>query len=238
MRFPDNFAITGHDLRGVLRSTQELSSSLWGRAVLAAALSFYVFIVYRTAWVSDDAFISLRTVSNFLNGYGLRWNVDERVQTFTHPLWLFVLTAAHAITNEPFYSTLFVSLAFCVAVSVCLFFLFEDGGFAEGVLASLLISFSKSFVDFSTSGLENTCTHLLLVLFVLAATSSHSPTSRYSRLAMLTGLAALNRLDTVLLVLPTLALHVPRAARVRAIAVPLILAGLPLLAWEAFSLVY
>src|SRR6476659_2026752 len=79
-------------------------------ALVSALVIGYALLVYRTAWMSDDAFISARTVYNVLHGYGLRWNVDERVQTFTHPLWMMALIAAHALTHEPFYSTLYLSL--------------------------------------------------------------------------------------------------------------------------------
>ncbi len=42
--------------------------------------------------MSDDAYITLRTVDNFINGYGLTWNISERVQAYTHPLWMFLLS--------------------------------------------------------------------------------------------------------------------------------------------------
>ena len=47
-------------------------------------------VLIRTAWICDDAYITFRTIDNFLHGFGLRWNVAERVQSFTHPLWLIV----------------------------------------------------------------------------------------------------------------------------------------------------
>ena len=52
---------------------------------LIASLLTLVFLVVlvRTAWISDDALISLRTVLNVTNGFGLTFNIDERVQTFT-----------------------------------------------------------------------------------------------------------------------------------------------------------
>src|SRR5690349_1910100 len=48
-------------------------------------------VVLARAWVGDDALITVRTLDNLMHGYGLRWNVDERVQAFTHPLWAFLL---------------------------------------------------------------------------------------------------------------------------------------------------
>ena len=45
--------------------------------------AIFLVVLVRSAWVSEDAYITLRTVDNFVNGYGLRWNVSERVQTYT-----------------------------------------------------------------------------------------------------------------------------------------------------------
>lgn len=52
----------------------------------------FVIVLIKSAWMGDDAFITMRTIDNFVNGYGLRWDLLERVQTFTHPLWLFLIT--------------------------------------------------------------------------------------------------------------------------------------------------
>ena len=55
----------------------------------------YIFLLVKTAWLSDDAYITFRTIDNFVNGYGLRWNIAERVQSFTHPLWLLLLSGIY-----------------------------------------------------------------------------------------------------------------------------------------------
>ncbi|MEO7621934.1 MAG: hypothetical protein ABIS30_02615 [Gallionella sp.] len=51
-------------------------------------------ILLGAAWIGDDAFISLRVIDNFVNGFGLRYNVIERVQVYTHSLWLLIVLAA------------------------------------------------------------------------------------------------------------------------------------------------
>ena len=48
----------------------------------------------------------MRTVDNFVNGYGLTWNVAERVQAYTHPLWMFLLFPIYFVLREPFYTFL------------------------------------------------------------------------------------------------------------------------------------
>ena len=70
-----------------------------GAARVAAALAV-TFVCVRSAWVCDDAFITMRTVDNLVHGYGPRWNPAERVQTFTHPLWAMLLVPFYAVTRE------------------------------------------------------------------------------------------------------------------------------------------
>lgn len=40
-------------------------------------------------YVCDDAKITFRVAENFIQGYGLTFNTDERVQAYSNPLWLF-----------------------------------------------------------------------------------------------------------------------------------------------------
>ena len=70
------------------------------RQVTVAGSLAFALLVVRTAWLSDDAYITFRTVMNAIGGYGLRWNVADRVQTYTHPLWMGVLVALRAVTTR------------------------------------------------------------------------------------------------------------------------------------------
>src|SRR5579862_1051812 len=135
--------------------------------VAAAGCAIFAWALFRTAWMCDDAFITLRTIDNFVHGYGLRWNVDERVQAFTHPLWLFVLTPFYAVTREPYVTTLAVQAALAIATIWLLLRHAAATANQAWFVVAVLVS-SKAFVDFSTSGLENPLTHLLIVLFFLA----------------------------------------------------------------------
>ena len=57
----------------------------------------FVMIVARNAWVSDDAYITFRSIENVRAGYGLGYNVNVRVQAFTHPLWMLLLSSLYII---------------------------------------------------------------------------------------------------------------------------------------------
>ena len=58
--------------------------STLARGGLAAALAVFLLLALRSAWVAEDAFITLRTVDNLSHGHGPTWNAGERVQAFTH----------------------------------------------------------------------------------------------------------------------------------------------------------
>ena len=44
-------------------------------------------------WVCEDAFICFRVVDNLLAGHGPVFNVGERGEAFTNPLWVALLAA-------------------------------------------------------------------------------------------------------------------------------------------------
>src|SRR5215217_6279042 len=119
----------------------------WSRITLIAAICVFTVVFFANAWVGDDAYITLRTIDNFVHGYGLRWNVHERVQTYTHPLWMLALIIPYSITREAFYTTIAVSFATCLTAIV----LFARGrtGWAAPVFVLALLA-SKTFMDFSS----------------------------------------------------------------------------------------
>ena len=55
-----------------------------------ALLGLFSLLLVSSAWMHDDAYITFRTIDNFVNGLGLTWNPAERVQAYTHPLWMLV----------------------------------------------------------------------------------------------------------------------------------------------------
>lgn len=200
-------------------------------AIVAALLTVFLVAFLRTAWVSDDAYITFRTIDNFLNGYGLRWNVVERVQSYTHPLWLIVLVPWHWATGEPYFSTLVVSVALSLMV---VWRLASRGSSAMATMMVLVaLLFSRAFLDYSTSGLENPLANLLLVAF-FGLTLRDSPP--LSRIGLLAGLLLLTRLDLAVIIGPAILVAILRTRTWRHAG---LLAGLlPLVAWELFSVLY
>lgn len=207
-----------------------------GRWLALGVGATLIALCLRVAWVSDDAFITLRTVDNWLSGYGLRWNVDERVQTYTHPLWMFALSGLYLFTREPFVTAIVLG----IFTTGCALFVLTKLARSDGhaVTALALLALSRSFIDYATSGLENPLCHLLLGVFVWLYMSDRA---RLQNLALTTALLALTRLDACLMVLPALmhaaAREVVRSGARRTLR-ELAMGFTPLVCWELFSLFY
>ena len=203
-------------------------------AVIGCLSALFLLVLVRTAWVCDDAFITLRTVDNLLNGYGLRWNIAERVQSFTHPLWMLLSIVPYAVTGDPYVTSIWLGIAVSLVAFTAALWLAQDLWIA--IAGALLLASSRAFVDYSTSGLENPLTHLLLAAFVAAWTRREAPFIR-AALFVTGGLITLNRQDTVLLVLPAM-LVAAWPLGIRRFALFALLGAAPLIVWEAFSLLY
>jgi hypothetical protein len=210
-----------------MRASFLLAVSLASLALLAIAV--------RLAWIGDDAWITLRTVENLARGDGMRWNTVDRVQTFTHPLWLLLLAAARVVSGEVYVTTIVVSL---LASTAAIVGLFANARSAVAVIAvAIVLAGTRAFVDFTSSGLETPLTACLLVAFVHVAASGHPPARRFGTAVLLASLLATARLDLVLLVGPAV-LALARGVPWRGACSRLVVASAPLWGWLVFATIW
>lgn len=209
---------------------------LWIQAAVPVLCILFVVLLVKIAWVGDDAFITFRTIDNFLHGYGLRWNITERVQSYTHPLWMFLLAFFVFFTEDIYYTAIFLSMALSL---VSLFLLMRHSGLysLQGITALAVCMSSKAFMDYTSSGLENPLSYLLAGLFLWIWYRPSHP-NRLFWLVLIGSLSAVNRHDTVILFVPCMLYEFFRPP-FRRERIGAVLAGsTPLLAWTAFSLIY
>src|SRR4051812_23696639 len=90
-----------------MQKTEAIKSQ---NSLLCLMLVFSGLIILRNAWVGDDAYIGFRTVYNFIHGYGLTFNINERVQSFTNPLWILLMSLMYFFTREAYFTTIILSL--------------------------------------------------------------------------------------------------------------------------------
>lgn len=211
-------------------------------AAQVALLSLTLAVLVRTAWISDDALVTLHCATNFANGYGPALHSGDRVQPFTHPLWFLLIFAVFLISKNAFAATFALSIILSLA-TIWLLTSRLATGFWTGMLSGTLLVLSKAYVDFSTSGLENPLSHFLLVLGLLLGfqclegeDDSRSVTGALTVLLLI----YLTRPDLMLLVLPfsVVLLRKSHWQSARDPLAKISIAIAPLIAWTLFSVYY
>lgn len=205
--------------------------------IIGAVLVLALIILIRTAWISDDAAITIRTVLNFIHGNGPTFNIDERVQAYTHPLWFLLISASSLVFGNPFYATLILS----IIISFLVFWLLisQATNFWAGMLAVGLLILSKAYIDFSTSGLENPLSHLLVITGVFFGYRAIENSRFYDQIicSLSCSLLYLSRPDLVVLVGFFFLLILFHQSLKKTIQITAVF-SLPILIWTTFSIIY
>lgn len=220
------------------------TSRITAQEYISIALVFvYLLVLVRTAWLSDDAYITFRYAYNVVNGYGLTWNPGYRVQAYTNPLWMGLISAAYFVTREIYFTSLVLSMLFSVGTLGVVWRLADSH--RRFWLGALVLILSKAYVDYSTSGLENPLLHFLVAIFAYVLLTEPRPKKRLLYVSLVGALVMTTRMDAVLLVTPAVFLtagdvldgdQLPESssAAVRTMAI----GGLPFIAWKAFATFY
>jgi len=205
---------------------------------LFVVIMIFTIVLFNTAWIHDDAYITFRTVDNFVNGYGLTWNTSERVETYSNPLWMFLVTIPYFFTDEIYYTSIILSIA--VSVIAVLIFSFKISKTILGaILGVTIFIFSKPFIDYSTSGLEDPLTHLILAIFLMVYIKSMKRFSVKTLflLSIITAFGAINRLDTVVFFLPCLVFAFLKLPKVKGVYVT-VMGLIPAIIWKGLAIFY
>ena len=204
--------------------------------IILASILMTRVITY--AWVTDDAFIGFRSVLQFNSGNGPVFNVGERVQSFTSPLWFLILTATSYLGINLYFSSLILGIMLTLGLLILIFQIPNGKNKASAIRISLclvVLLSSEAFISFSTSGLENSLGHFLFTLSIYFMTRRHFGSSLF-----VLSLLLLTRIDYIAVSLPLIFLNIffmKKKFSFRHIF-HLVLLFLPLIIWEIFSLVY
>jgi len=205
------------------------------RAVVVVLLAMFLF---RNAWVGDDAYVTLRTIDHFVGGDGLVYNIGERAQAYTHPLWMLLLLPFYAVFGNPWWTAVVVGVATTLAATLVVSRRLVPAAAAPLLLA---LPLSRAFVDYGTSGLENPLSHLLIAGLAAAWLGVRDTSRRLSYVALFTALLGLTRPDLLALAAPCLLAAAWSARRdmpLREMARRLAVGLSPLVVWHAFALIY
>jgi arabinofuranosyltransferase len=174
--------------------------------VLVVPLVIVLVGAWSYRWVQEDAFIDFRVIGNLLAGHGPVFNVGERVEVYSDPLWVLLLTVVHEIVPFPSLAWLSVFLGL--------------GGTAAGVVLSgramqrlgskhsdgviiplglLLFSVVAAVWEFSTSGLEMGMVFGWIGLSFWLLVRTEERRASAARCALVMGLGTLIRPELILM---------------------------------------
>jgi len=133
----------------------------------AVLLGLFLWAMVNSAWLSDDCFISLSQIVNLHHGDGLVYNFGERVQAFTHPTWFFLLSLLTWIMGDYYYTIIAISLlASMLALVTIILYAHRQQNLPAAIIGLTLLLFSKAFIDYTSSGLENPLSYLLFAVIL------------------------------------------------------------------------
>ncbi|MBQ7578830.1 MAG: glycosyltransferase family 39 protein [Synergistaceae bacterium] len=208
------------------------------RTLIFAAVTVVIIL---SGWLCDDAYHGFVMAKHLVEGNGFVYNIGERVNASTCPLFTLIIAGIYALFGRGMY---IIGIGTCVIFSVlCVYMLLYKTCRTRGDLIFItLILCSKSFISYSTSGLENSLLFALGMLFFLVMFKSESYSGgELFILSFLAGLIALTRMDNILIYLPFLIYcFIVRKNKIGRLPAFFIgFAGvLPFIAWEIFSLFY
>ncbi len=222
-----------------LPTTEEQSKTQEAVLIIALLSGVLSALLVRVAWQADDAFAAWRLVDNFVNGYGPKYNLDERVQTFTSMLWTFLVAVIYFFTGNIYYTSIFTSIVLTLSAAALISWN-ARGNLLLLAYIYLTLCLSLSFMDFSAAGFENPLSHLLMACFTfLFLRYDYKCKRTYCALFFITALAALTRLDVLAIYFFPLMLVFLRSnfsLRTRLYGVLWLIT--PLVLWTSFSLIY
>jgi len=212
--------------------------------LLVAVVAMLAAQVFLWSHITDDAYIDFRYATRFAQGEGLTFNPAERVEGFSNPLWVLLLTLS--IVTTPFSvedSARWLGFASAILTVLALFRLMVRGTRTADVIgfgyAALILVATPGFHVYATSGLETP----LLGLLVTSAALFSMNGSWHGRVlaALCLGLAAITRPETPLYALLWWLFtggHKKLLASGWREGIVLAVLGLPFVAYEAFRISY
>ena len=147
---------------------------LIGCFFLLIGLAVFAGFFFHFSFTQDDAFISFRYAANYLDGYGLVYNIGERVEGYTNFLWTVWLILGKLWGINFIFLSRFLGFIFGAGTIILVYSLtrlvfekidWQGAVFAAG-LTALITGTTLSFAYWSVSGLETSAFAFMFLLSV------------------------------------------------------------------------
>jgi hypothetical protein len=205
----------------------------WMGLLIALALAARATWLLYTRYTLDDAFITFRYARQITLGNGFVYNLGEKLDGTTSPLYALLLAAWAKIVPNIVLGSKLLDLAFALAA---IFFVWQTlkllgRSQAEQIGAILLLGLSSKLWSMETEGME-----LPLVLFLMAASWYAVVRRRFTWAGLLLGLLIWTRVD--LFLWPVLLAAVTSLSDIKATLRMAGTAILTYLPWVIFATLY
>lgn len=205
-----------------------------------AAAGVFLLVVLLGAWNTDDGYFGFVMARNLAEGHGFVYNIGERVNVSTCPLFDLILSAFYFfIRNMPALSIALCTLYSLAAYSILTWKVCKKRW--QVFVVTVLLCTSSCFVSFTTSGLENSLLFMEEALFLLLlVTNDTYDRNKLFQMALICSAVLMTRIDAGILLFAVTAYCFLRK---RSCGIgSMFLAGAaglcPFFGWLAFSVVY
>lgn len=137
-------------------------------AALCLLAGFHALMYW--SWLEDDAFISYRYARNLVDGHGLVYNQDERVEGYSNFSWVLAAAVGMKAGLDPADLTRWLGVGGAMIAGLLSWLLTRllcPGRRWLPLAAPLILAVSPAWVRHATNGLETTWAALLLLALVL-----------------------------------------------------------------------
>jgi len=202
---------------------------------------------WQQRWIGDDGFINLRVVRQLLAGNGFVFNVGERVEAVTSPLWVLVLTLLASTGVQLEDATVLVGMllagigfALCCHANLKSYAGDDPAGVVYLPFGALAYAATPAAWDYVTSGLENSLGLCWLggSAYMTVSAAQASTDRRRLLAALVVGLGPVVRPDYAVLGLPLGLVLITYARSWRARSLLATVGALPGLLFQIFRMGY
>ena len=182
--------------------------------LLGSYFIYLILLIYRTSFVIDgvryfslvdDMMISMKYAKELSLGHGLVWNIGDRVEGFTNPLWTIYMALVHLLPIAASKISLVIQLTNVLFLLLNLVVIKKIAGLLSNksffvVFFSLLLTVSYyPLNNYGVLGIEVTVLTLLTSIAALLVIRQFKTKKFSNRVFLILGIATLVRIDTVVL---------------------------------------
>lgn len=146
--------------------------------ILVLIISLFISNAYSVSFIQDDAFTSLRYAKNLIEGNGLVFNIDDRVEGYTNFTWVLLNVPILLFAQNAEMSIQVLSIFFSILTLIAVYILNKrvlervlQASETQIILLSslplIMFSVSPAFIYWGISGMETSLFLFLIVIMIL-----------------------------------------------------------------------